>query len=113
MKTEKVITNFAVKFLTEHWEEINLKAVHISEPKQTIINRTKKDYNFAIWVITEVMVWGTKTDYLRPYEQANEDDDLIIKIDERYFKFLSTKKGDTFIEVFPKFKQVLYFSIIK
>lgn len=111
MKTEKVITNFAVKFLTEHWEEINLKAVHISEPKQTIINRTKKDYDFAIWVITEVMVWGTKTDYLKSYEQANEDDDLIIKIDERYFLF--EFRPDRFTEVFPKFKQVLYFSTIK
>lgn len=112
MTTKQVITDFAVKFLTEHWEEINLKAVHIKGSKEKEINRAKKDFHYACWIITEVMVWGTKIDYLREYEQDNEDDDLIIKIEDRYFKFLSTKKGDTFVEVFPKFKQVLYFSIL-
>lgn len=112
MTTKQVITNFAVKFLAEHWEEINLNAVHIQGTKEKEIRKAVKNFGHTCWVITEVMVWGTKIDYLKPYEQANEDDDLIIKIDERYFKYLSTKKGDTFVEVFPKFKQVLYFSII-
>ena len=112
MTTKQIITDFAVKFLNEHWEEINLKAVHIKGLKEKEINRAKKDFHYACWIITEVMVWGTKIDYLREYEQDNEDDDLIIKIEDRYFKFLSTKKGDTFVEVFPKFKQVLYFSIL-
>ena len=48
MTTKQVITDFAVKFLNEHWEEINLKAVHIKGLKEKEIKRAKKDFHYAL-----------------------------------------------------------------
>jgi hypothetical protein len=55
------------------------------ETKEQAIEEIKKNDYMAGWIITEVMRWGTPIDYAKKYKVENDEDEFIIKINERYF----------------------------
>jgi len=106
----KEIKNFAIKFIKEHWQEIDLVNCEITETKPQIIKRIKEDLDFAGWIILEVMCWGTKKNYLKEcvVETWQEESSyIVIKLGKKYFQY--TGEGNLFKEVKPKWKKVLYF----
>lgn len=111
---EKLLTDFAISFIEEHWDEIDLNRTEITDTKEEFIDRLKSDYSFAEWIIQEVMVWGcrdsndNRIDYLQKYEIPNLDAFTVWKIDNRYFA-IDFKNNYSFKEVFPKETTVIYF----
>ena len=110
MENNKLITNLAIKFIEEHWDEIinkdakqiNYKEVTKDEMLETISN----DYEIAGWIISEVMNWGCHKNYLRNYIVEGDSDRHVIKIEDTYFIM---SDDYAYVEVKPKFKTVIYF----
>lgn len=101
------IKKLAINFIESHWDEIDLVKVEITDSKQKFINRLKKQDDLAWWVVTEVMSWGCKKDYIQEHIVSWEDGQYcIIKADERYFQ---NDGNFHYKEVFPKTKTVIYF----
>lgn len=98
----KFLDSFAINFIENHFDEINLKECewNVKTKKQAIEEIEKNDY-MAGWIITEVMNWGTPIDYIKEYKVENDEDHFIIKINERYFA-LDYENIHYFKEVFPK-----------
>jgi len=97
-----IIDSFAINFIENHFDEIDLKKCdwNITTKEQAIKEIKKNDY-MAGWIITEVMNWGTPTDYAKQYKVENDEEHFIIKIDNRYFA-LDYENIHQFKEVFPK-----------
>jgi len=103
-----LITNLAIKFIEEHWDEI-MKDLVVSFTKESLLNDIKTDYQIASWVVSEVMMWGTSTDYHKQYSveyDQKENDRGVIKIEDTYFIM---SDDYAYVEVKPKFKTVIYF----
>ncbi len=84
------ITKYALDFLENNWDNIDLVKLEITS-KETLIEEVKTDICTASWVLTEVMSWGciNKIDYfetLLKVSHEKEEDQLVIKIGEEYFK---------------------------
>lgn len=105
----KTITDFAVNFLKNHWNEIQrVDAKYLAKDKLSQIKKVKEDYTEACWIISEIMSWGCVKDYLAEITvSAYNDEKLYIKIKNKYFMYNSTTC--LFEEVMPKYKKVLYF----
>ena len=107
---EKLLTNFAVSFIEDHWNEIDLVKTDIVDTKEELINQLKNDYRLCEWIISEVMSWGCKTDYLIKCEVENLIDfPTVWKFNDSYFSIDYTDKYYGFKEVFPKEKTIIYF----
>lgn len=103
----KPIKKLAIDFIESHWDEINLQKVEIADTKQKFINKLKKQDDLAWWVVTEVMSWGCKIDYLKDYIVSWEDGQYcVIKSEGRYFQ---NDGNFHYKEVFPKTRTVIYF----
>ena len=103
-----LITNLAIKFIEERWHEI-IKDLIASYTKESLLNDIKNDYQTASWVVSEVMMWGTSTDYHKQYSveyDQKENDRGVIKIEDTYFMMSDDYE---YIKVEPKFKTVMYF----
>jgi hypothetical protein len=100
----EVLDSFAINFINNHFDEIDLKKVewNVKTKKQAIKDIKEKDY-MAGWVITEVMQWGTPIDYTKgiKVEMDEENPYFVVKIDDRYFA-LDYTKPHCFNEVFPR-----------
>ena len=98
----KILDSFAISFIENHFDEIDLKKCdwNIKSKEQAIKEIKKNDY-MAGWIITEVMNWGTPIDYAKQYKVENDDDDFIVKIENRYFA-LDYENVHYFKEVFPR-----------
>jgi hypothetical protein len=98
----EVLDNFVIKFIENHFKEINLKKLDWSpkNKKEAIAEIKAKDF-MAGWIITEVMSWGTETDYQKDIIVDNDEDHFIIKIEGRYFA-IDHDHVHYFNEVFPE-----------
>ena len=102
------ITKLAVNFIEKHFEEFNLKRCDLEDyTKKQTISQCKKEYWFACWVVTELMSWGLEKDYLNPYRIHHEEDFLVIKVNDTYFKL--NRETYCFDEVELKTKLIHYF----
>ena len=106
----KLITDLATNFIEEHWDDIieddakkiNYELVSKAEMLETI----QKHYDIAGWVISEVMDWGCKENYMKQYLIEYSIDKHVIRVEDTYF----TMSDDfIYVEVKPKFKRVMYF----
>ncbi len=98
----KILDKFAINFIKNHFDEIDLKRCSwdVKIKRQAIKEIKEKDF-MAGWIITEVMAWGTKTNYIKPYEVENNDDLYLIKIGKKYFA-LDYDNSHCFKEVVAK-----------
>jgi len=98
----KILDSFAINFIENHFDEIDLKKCEWSiTTKEQAIKEIKNKGYMAGWIITEVMNWGTPTDYAKQYKVDNDEEHFIIKIDDRYFG-LDYENINYLKEVFPK-----------
>ena len=108
MEENKLITGLAIRFVEEHWDEINLTKAQINHKQHEFIEIIKTDYNIACWIISEVMSWGCNKNYLRQYIIEGDSDEHIIKVEDTYFR-MSDNYNYNYVKVEPKFKTVVYF----
>jgi len=101
------IKKLAINFIEKHWNEIDLKKVEITDPKQKFINKLVKQDDLAWWVVTEVMSWGCAIDYYKDLIVSQEDGEFsVLKCEGRYFQ----NDGNFYYkEVFPKTRTLIYF----
>jgi hypothetical protein len=45
------------------------------------------DYDTIGWVVMELMRWGCDINYQEPYFHSNIENDLIIKVDNKYYGY--------------------------
>ena len=110
----KILDSFAINFIENHFDEIDLKKCDWDiKTKEQAIREIKKNDYMAGWIITEVMSWGTPIDYIKQYEVKNDDDKFIIKVEGRYFS-LDFENAHYFKEVLPKIKIIekLVFDVV-
>lgn len=100
-KTYKLLEDFAVKFINEHFSELDLDRLDWDVTKEEAVEEIKNKPFMVGWVISEVMSWGTKVDYISKYVVENENEDFLIKIEGRFF-LIDYKNRNFFYEVFPK-----------
>lgn len=100
-KRNKIIEQFAIDFVENYFDEIDLKSTDwkVKSKEDAIRDIKKKDF-MAGWVICEVMMWGTDINYIKPFI-ADDDGVFIIKIEDHYFK-MEECDDYIFTEVFPK-----------
>ncbi len=100
------IQELAISFVKEHWNEIDKKATEIENDLDLVLKLIKEDEEYAGWIVGEIMLWGTPTDYLKPY--LVEADIWVVKVNGKYFK-CAKAFSNLLVEVFPKEKTVIYF----
>lgn len=107
-----LITNLAVKFIEEHWDDIinkDAKQINYNQvSKDEMLEAIHNDYEIACWIISEVMSWGCNKNYLRQYIIEGDSDRHVIKIEDTYFMM---SDDYVYVEVEPKFKTVIYFEL--
>jgi hypothetical protein len=114
---EKFICAFSYRFINDNWDKIDLKRMDLKETKEKFLKEVKSNFETAFWVITEIMDYGTDTDYshdLYVYQEEDEDNNMIkfrvMKLDNKYIKYTMNKDYThtvSFAE--PKTKTVIYF----
>jgi hypothetical protein len=92
---EKFVCNWVSEFLTEHIDNVDEKKSHLSSSdtnKEKLLKDVKKDFEWAIWVINELMNWGMDKDYTKEYcPCVYEPDDYayrVIKLGDKYIKII-------------------------
>lgn len=101
------LINCAVNFLEEHWDELDLDRLGISESKEEFIERVKEDEDYPEWVLLEAANWGVKDraiSYTDTWlaEHAHKDDFDVWNIGNRYFTYKGEYPNIKLVEVFPK-----------
>lgn len=99
----KEIKDFAVKFINDHFGEIDLKKVDWNvKSKDQAIRLIQSDPELAGWVIGEVMRWGCRKDYLKEsgVEEEGDHDFFVINLNGKYFSF-ANRRSHEMKEVFP------------
>lgn len=94
----KILDDFAIKFIEEHFDEIDLIGVDwdgVTSKADAIEDIKRKDY-ISSWIIGEVMAWGTPIDYNAVLLVENDDDKNVYRIGDKYFAF----NGDYLQEIF-------------
>lgn len=91
-----------IDLIEKHFNEIDLKKCDWNvKTKQQAIKEIKEYDYMAGWIITEVMSWGTPIDYFKEIRVENDNNDCIIKVNNKYFGH-NYKNPNYFYEVFPK-----------
>lgn len=110
MKGNKLVTDLAIRFVEEHWDEITNKhgkQINYNQvSKDEMLEAIKADYDIAGWIISEVMSWGCNKNYLRQYIIEGDSDEHVIKVEDTYFRM---SDNYNYVKVEPKFKTVVYF----
>ena len=97
---DKFLEDYAINFIKKHFDEINFEILDWKiNSIEEIIEEIKNNSYMPTWIITEVMDWGTSTNYLKELI-IEHDNYFIIKIEEKYFKY--NHLNEQFFEVFPK-----------
>ncbi len=114
MKAEKLICDFIHDFVMNHWDKIDLKKCEIKKSKQDFLKEVKSDVQTALWVLTEVCVWGMDNPhYLKDvYVEFNKPDNCnfdAIKIFCKHIKLHYINQKYSFAICKPKYKTVAYF----
>ena len=98
----KILNSFAINFIENHFDEIDLKKCDWNiKTKDEAIKEIKKNDYITGWIIMDVMNWGTPIDYAKEFKVENDEDHFIVKIDERYFA-LDYENIPYLKEVFPR-----------
>ena len=84
----KILDDFAIEFLKNHFDELDLEHLHWEvKSLSEAIEEVEKDECTAPWVISEVMHFGSSTDYLKELSVEHEGIGLLLKIKNKYFIF--------------------------
>ena len=82
----KILEEFAIDFIKNHFDEIDLKEVGWRvKSKEGAIRQIKKSTKTVNWVIIELMTWGTGFNYLKEFTVPNDAEYFIIKVKDKYF----------------------------
>lgn len=109
---EKLICNVIYEFVNINWDKINHKKVDIKKSKEQFLDEVQEDFQAAMWVLTEVCVWGMdKRDYLKELyvELADDCDFTVLKIGDKYIKCIYENPTYSVSFAEPKTKMVYYF----
>ena len=117
MTCEQFICKWVSEFLTENIDKINEKRCDLSGSgtnKQKLLKDVKKDREWAMWVIGEVMNWGMDKDYTKelcPTVYEPEDFEYrVIRLGDKYIKIIYNKDyTHTVSFAQEKTKTVIYF----
>jgi hypothetical protein len=112
-KCEKFVCEWVYDFVDKNWDKINYKRCDLEQTtKEKFLRDVKRDPEWAIWVLEEVMNWGMDKDYtigLTIYEP--EDYEFrVIQLNDKYIKIVYDKDYThtvSFAE--QKTKTVIYF----
>ena len=104
-----ILDKFAANFIKKHFDELNLEKLEWDVKTVNDATRDIKKYDYmSSWIITEVMAWGTQTDYIEQHTLDNEEERFLIKIGRTYFAVDFDNVG-YLKEVRLKYKKVAYF----
>lgn len=102
IEIRKLLENLAYDFLNNHFEKIEKH--NDGETKKSLLKDIKTDDYTLMWVISELM---TNMKVLKDIEVENNEGLFVLKLNNRYINF--DFDNNTFIEVFPKVKEIIYF----
>jgi hypothetical protein len=92
---KQFICKWVSEFLTENIDKIDERHCDLSgsgTSKQKLLKDVKKDIEWAMWVLTEVMNWGMDKDYTKelcPAVYEPEDFEYrVIKLGDKYIKII-------------------------
>lgn len=95
---ERFVCDWVSNFLTENIDKVDVKRCDLSYSgtnKEKLLKDVKKDIEWAMWVIGEVMNWGMDKDYskeLCPTVYEPEDYEYrVIKLGDKYIKIIYNK----------------------
>lgn len=95
---EKFVCNWVSEFLTENIDKVDEKHCDLrgsGTNKEKLLKDVKKDREWAMWVVGEVMNWGMDKDYskeLCPVVYAPDDFEYEVrKIGDKYIKIIYNK----------------------
>ena len=101
------LQKLAYSFVDDHWDEIDLKKVEIKQSKFSFLRELKTNESTCWWVVSEVMSWGCKQDYLKEFIASWEDGEyMVVKAHDKYYQ---NDGRFGYKEVFPKTRTVTYF----
>lgn len=111
---EKIICSVIYEFVNINWDKITHDKVEIKKSKEQFLGEVMEDFQTAMWVLTEVCVWGMdKRDYLKElYVELSDDCDFtVLKIGDRFIKCVMDRGTYIYSVSFvsPKTKMVYYF----
>ena len=102
------VTRMAIDFIENYFEKFDLKRCDLEGySKKKAVSECKKEYWFSCWVLSELMSWSLEEDHLKKYVVEHEGDFLVLKIEDKYFKY--SLQTYCFEETFNKTKIVNYF----
>lgn len=112
---EKYVCKWVLDFVDQNWDKMDHKKCDLnSMGKVKLMKDVKRDPQWAMWVITEVMNWAMDKNYhddLQVFPKVGEDDTedfRVIKLGDKYIKYVYNKDYTytvTFTE--PKTKSVI------
>lgn len=107
----KVICEYMHRFVKDNWDRIDLNMVHITQDKESFLGKVLLDVETAMWIFTEVAVWGMDREYLRELIVYECDDFRVMKIDGTYIKYAWNPYRYEYdlSPAYPKTKVVQYF----
>ena len=111
-KAEKIICDYAYKFVLDKWDNIDLVKLCITETKLELANRCFSDFDEAMWVLGEVAFFGMDCSYSEDFNVSLPDDKdfLIFNIDGIFIKLINDKKYTYHAEIVEqKTRTVTYF----
>ena len=111
-KAEKIICDYAYKFVLDKWDKINLAKVSITETKLELANKCFSNFDDAMWVLTEVAFWGMDHDYFEDYSISLPDDNdfIVFNIGGIFIKLINDEKYTYHAEIVEqKTRTVTYF----
>jgi len=115
---ERFIQDFVFNFLYDNIDKVNEKKCDLrgsGTNKEKLLKDVKKDIEWAMWVLGEVMNWGMDKDYTKelcPTVYEPEDYEYrVIKLGDKYIKIICNKDyTHTVSFAVPKTKTVIYFN---
>lgn len=117
MEAKELLIEYSQKFFSKNFNKIkyDLTDSNLPDDKEGFLNDIKNVQD-AIWSLCELSSWGMDKDYflsikLKDSEKPFNEDDLILKIYEKYiFIGVNGETRDyTYKYVEPKIREVLYF----
>jgi len=108
---KKVICEYMHRFVRDNWDRIDLNMVYITQDKESFLGKVLLDVETAMWIFTEVAVWGMDREYLRELIVYECDDFRVMKIDGTYIKYAWNPYRYEYdlSPAYPKTKVVQYF----
>jgi hypothetical protein len=114
-KAEEVIKKFVAEWIKSNWDIIDHKRTEITTSKTSTVDMALKDIQYAMWVLTEVMLWGCDKDRYHDLVVYEYDRDSrwykVLKLGDDHVKWMwnhTTNKYEYELTN-PKEKTIIYF----